>query len=111
MHGPIECAGNVQELCAIQHLEQKQWWAFLKCLNFNGKGKVGDPEIALKCADTANFDWMDSGMGACAGEDGSGKGEEGVLLLQESVQTSQELGIECVLRSKFSFGNSLKWKS
>lgn len=52
--------------------------------------------MALKCAETANFDWMASGVGACAGEDGSGKGKEGVLLLQESVRASQELGIECV---------------
>ena len=87
----------MQELCAIRHLDQRQWWAFLHCLNFNGRDKVGDPDTALKCADTAKFDWMDSGVGACAGEDGSGLGEEGVLLLQQSVQTSQELGIECVI--------------
>ncbi|KAH8118686.1 hypothetical protein DFH11DRAFT_1568690 [Phellopilus nigrolimitatus] len=94
LHGPEECAGNVQELCATKYLDQKQWWAYLKCQNFNGRGKVGNPDIALKCADTAKFDWLESGVGKCAGEDGSGKGEEGVGLLQESVRNSKELGIE-----------------
>ncbi|KAI5120682.1 hypothetical protein M0805_006971 [Coniferiporia weirii] len=93
MHGAIECAGNVQELCAAKYLDQKLWWAYVKCLNFNGRGRVGDSDIALKCADTAKFDWIESGVGACAGEDGSGKGEEGVNLLQESVKQTKELGI------------------
>ena len=96
LHGPKECAGNVHELCAIKHLEQNQWWSFLKCLNFEGRNKIGEPDVALKCAETANFDWMSSGVGACAGEDGSGKGKEGVLLLQESVRANQEMGIEYV---------------
>lgn len=97
MHGPGECAGNVQELCAFKHLDQSQSWAYLKCQNFFGRHKVGEPDNALKCADTAKFDWMESGVGVCAGEDGSGKGEEGVQLLKESVQRSDELGIEYVL--------------
>ncbi|THH11935.1 hypothetical protein EW145_g318 [Phellinidium pouzarii] len=84
LHGPLECAGNVHELCASNHLDQKQWWSYLKCLNFNGRGKIGEPETALKCAETAKFDWTESGVGDCAGQDGSGKAEEGISLLQES---------------------------
>ncbi|KAL5527769.1 hypothetical protein ACEPAG_6570 [Sanghuangporus baumii] len=94
LHGPGECAGNVQELCATKYLDVQQWWAYLKCQNFNGRKKVGEPDIALKCADTAKFDWLGSGVGLCAGEDGSGKGEEGIQLLKDSVRRTEELGIE-----------------
>ena len=81
----------------MAHLEQKTWWDFVQCQNFNGRSKVGDPNVALKCADTAKFDWVDSGVAACAGEDASGKAEEGVKLLQTSVRESDTLGIECAL--------------
>lgn len=49
--------------------------------------------VALKCAATARFDWVESGVGKCAGVDGLGKGSEGIALLQESVVNSVELGI------------------
>ena len=87
----------MQELCAEKYLDLQQWWAYLKCQNFNGRNKVGEPDTALKCADTAKFDWVDSGVGVCAGQDGSGKGEEGVQLLKESVQRTRGLGIEYVI--------------
>jgi len=94
MHGPDECAGNVQELCAAAHLPQQQWWNYLQCQNFYGRSKIGTPDIALKCANTADFSWEDSGVGGCAGIDGAGKGAEGVHLLKESVLNSQALGIQ-----------------
>ena len=93
MHGPDECAGNVQELCAVKYLPQQQWWSFLQCQNFNGRNKIGTPDTALKCADVAKFSWEESGVGECAGPSGDGKGEEGVELLKESVQTTRMLGI------------------
>ncbi|KAH9179627.1 hypothetical protein EDB89DRAFT_2110949 [Lactarius sanguifluus] len=71
-HGRDECAGNVQQLCAA---------------------KIGSPDVALKCARTAKIDWSDSEVGRCAGEDGSGTGEEGVRLLQESTKVTEALGI------------------
>lgn len=93
MHGPYECAGNVQELCAAKYLDQQYWWSYLKCQNFNGRDAIGTPDVALKCAATARFDWVESGVGKCAGVDGLGKGSEGITLLQESVVSSVELGI------------------
>lgn len=93
MHGPYECAGNVQELCAIKYLDQRQWWSYVKCQNFYGRGQIGTPEVALKCANVARFDWVESGVGVCAGVDGLGRGAEGIELLQESVQNSVQLGI------------------
>jgi hypothetical protein len=95
-HGVNECRGNIHQLCAAQHLDQKRWWAFVQCQNFNGRSKVGREDVAFKCADTANFDWKESGVADCAGEDASGKVDEGIQLLKESVQHSDDLGIEYV---------------
>lgn len=97
MHGSYECAGNVQELCAVKHLDQTHWWSYVKCQNFYGRDAVGTPEIALKCANAARFDWIESGVGKCAGVDGLGRGDEGIALLKESVANSAELGIRLVL--------------
>lgn len=44
------------------------------------------------------IDWETSGAGVCAGLDGSGKGLEGIQLLQQSVNITQELGIRYVNR-------------
>ncbi|KAH9900000.1 hypothetical protein C8Q73DRAFT_681632 [Cubamyces lactineus] len=93
-HGPEECAGNVHELCAIKHAPTQRWWSFVQCLNFQGRNEIGKPEKALQCAKTTELDWENSGVGACAGLDGSGKAEEGVRLLQQSVTVARETGIE-----------------
>lgn len=94
MHGPDECAGNVQQLCVAKHESQDTWWEFVQCQNYHGRTEIGDPDLALKCAETVGFDWATSEAGRCAGIDGSGKGDEGVGLLQKSVASSQELGIQ-----------------
>ncbi|KAH9951687.1 hypothetical protein B0H21DRAFT_717093 [Amylocystis lapponica] len=94
MHGPDECAGNVQELCAIKYVPTSQWWEFVQCQNYRGRDKVGLPETALQCAKSAKLDWEGSGVGSCAGLDGSGKAAEGVQLLQESVKTTRSIGVE-----------------
>lgn len=95
-HGPAECAGNVHELCAMKYASPSAFWEFVQCQNYQGIDKVGQPETALKCASTAQIDWVNSGVGDCAGLDGSGKAAEGVLLLQNSVNVTEELGIEYV---------------
>ena len=83
MHGPNECAGNVQELCAMKYTDTPVWWRFTQCQNFQGRYEVGKPETALKCADAAGIDWKSSDVGQCAGIDGSGKGKEGTGLLRD----------------------------
>ena len=90
-------AGNVQQLC-VKKYAPDQWWSFVHCQDYQGKAKIGQPDIALKCAKIAKIDWEESGVGECAGLDGSGRGQEGVELLKESVKVSKTLGIECVLR-------------
>jgi len=93
MHGPGECAGNVQQLCVNKYAPFANFWEFVSCQNYQGRENVGEPEVALKCAKTAGIDWEAGGAGACAGLDGSGKGEEGIELLQESVKLGHEFGI------------------
>ncbi|KAG6900975.1 hypothetical protein C0993_004413 [Termitomyces sp. T159_Od127] len=93
MHGPEECAGNIQQLCVAKY-EPADWWQFVQCQNYEGKDEVGNPDLALRCADTVGIDWKNSQAGACAGLDGSGTEPEGVALLKESVELSRKLGIE-----------------
>ncbi|KAH8999042.1 hypothetical protein EDB92DRAFT_1832143 [Lactarius akahatsu] len=92
-HGRDECAGNVQQLCAAKYTPMNTWWEFVTCQNYEGKDRIGRPDVALKCARTAKIDWNDSEIGRCAGEDGSGTGEEGVRLLQENIKVAEALGI------------------
>ena len=94
LHGRAECAGNVQELCTIKYNPTSVWWRFIQCMNFGGRWEPGKPETALKCADAVGIDWANSEVGQCAGKDASGKGEEGVRLLHESVKNTTKLGIE-----------------
>jgi len=94
MHGPEECAGNVQQLCVKQYAPFNNFWEFVKCQNYQGRENVGTPEVALQCAKTAGIDWEVSGAGQCAGLDGSGKASEGVALLRTSTLLGHKLGIQ-----------------
>lgn len=96
MHGPEECAGNVQQLC-VNKYAASNWWEFVMCQNYQGREHIGEPDVALKCANTASIDWETSGAGQCAGLDGSGKGSEGVALLKESVLLAERMNVKCVL--------------
>lgn len=101
MHGPYECSGNVQQLCVSQYLSSVDWWEFVQCQNAQGRYKLGTPESALECARSTNIDWLGSGAGNCAGLDGSGKAEEGVQLLRESVKLTNSLGIQSVFPTSY----------
>ena len=100
MHGPEECAGNVQQLCVNKYAPFENWWEFVICQNYQGRQHIGEPDVALKCANTAGIDWEKSGAGECAGLDGSGKGS-GVALLKESVLLTEQLNVKCVLSLLF----------
>ncbi|KAJ7276391.1 hypothetical protein B0H12DRAFT_18720 [Mycena haematopus] len=94
MHGPGECAGNVQQLCVAKYATPSAWWKFIQCQNAHGRFQVGIPALTLQCAQTAGIEWETSQVGSCAGIDGSGKGQEGIELLRESLLLGQSLGIE-----------------
>ena len=78
----------------MQHLSQAQWWSYVQCQNFEGRGKIGTPETARKCAEAIGFDWAETGMEECAGSNADGKADEGISLLKESVLYSALLGIQ-----------------
>ncbi|KAG6330570.1 hypothetical protein ID866_8522 [Astraeus odoratus] len=92
MHGVEECAGNVHELCVAKYHPTSEWWSFLQCQNFQGRDQVGLPDTAVKCAETAGFEWEHDQARQCAGD--NGRGHEGIRLLQESVRNSIQLGIK-----------------
>lgn len=94
MHGPRECAGNVQQLCVSKYHDQAKWWSFVQCQNYEGRYKVGEPDLALRCAKATGIVWEGSGAGACAGLDASGKSDEGIQLLKESAVATAKLGIQ-----------------
>ncbi|KAJ6485012.1 hypothetical protein C8R47DRAFT_1130511 [Mycena vitilis] len=93
-HGPTECAGNVQQLCAAKYANPGAWWDFVQCQNSHGRYQVGLPDVALQCAELAGINWESSGVGSCAGSDASGKAAEGIELLHESLLLGKALKIE-----------------
>lgn len=86
----------------MKYLDTPVWWRFVQCQNFQGRYQVGKPETALKCAHAAGLDWENSDVGQCAGTDASGKGEEGLELLKESVKNTKAMNIECVYHTAAS---------
>lgn len=92
MQGVEECAGNVQELCAIHLSEnQKQWWSFVQCLNYEGRSNIGNVDLAEKCAGVAEIPWDDEkGIKTCI------EGDVGKKLLISSLTQTQNLGITYV---------------
>ena len=66
------------------------------CQNYQSRDRIGDADVALKCARASGIDWETSGVGQCAGLDGSGTGEEGVAILKENVVATKALGVTYV---------------
>ncbi|KAH8827228.1 hypothetical protein DL96DRAFT_1498752 [Flagelloscypha sp. PMI_526] len=94
LHGPTECAGNIQQLCTEKYAPE-EWWRFIHCQNYQGRWEVGLPETAYKCAAVTDIDLDESGVSQCAGLDSDdGPGEEGVALFHESILLGKSLGIE-----------------
>ncbi len=104
MHGPEECAGNIQQLCVAKHMPLRTWWEFVMCQNYQGRDNIGSADVALKCARTHSIDWGNSEFERCAGLDGNGTGEEGVQLLHDSIHVAESLEILCVFLSPSPFG-------
>lgn len=64
------------------------------CQNYQGRDKIGNPEVARSCARAAQIDWEGSGVGECMGPDARGTGAEGVELLQQNVKATREAEIK-----------------
>ncbi|TFK55696.1 hypothetical protein OE88DRAFT_1710079 [Heliocybe sulcata] len=94
MHGPEECSGNIQQLCVAKYETLAKWWEFVQCHNYQGREKIGKPDVALSCAKAAGIDWESSGIAGCVGSDTSGRTEEGIQLLKQSLKDTQRLKVE-----------------
>ncbi|GAA97781.1 uncharacterized protein L969DRAFT_100400 [Mixia osmundae IAM 14324] len=89
MHGELECAGNIQQLCFARHFPNyKEWWPFVSCQNYGSLKNVGTESVARSCAKVAGKDWDADGLASCA------SGERGARLLRESVRIAEYLGVE-----------------
>lgn len=84
----------MQQLCVNKYNDHSRWWQFVMCQNYHGRDKIGTPEIARRCARSAQIDWEGSGVGECMGSDASGTGAEGVELLQQNVKATREAEIK-----------------
>ncbi|KAG8968123.1 hypothetical protein FRC03_008683 [Tulasnella sp. 419] len=90
-HGPLECAGNVHELCVAQHSGgSKKWWPFVQCINNKTVESIGEILLAESCTGDVGLDWEKDGIKECI------EGDEGVDLLKENVEKTGTLGITCV---------------
>jgi hypothetical protein len=85
-HGELECAGNVQQLCAAAHLDQGSWWPFVVCQN-GEPSRIGTTDLAEECAARVGFAWAGAVRGCAEGDEGKGR-------LQANVERSQALGVE-----------------
>ncbi|GAA5942410.1 uncharacterized protein JCM15063_006238 [Sporobolomyces koalae] len=113
LHGPSECHGNVQQLCAAAHWsskspasangeielettakkahgEWKDWWNFVQCMNYGKRDKIGDLSTARTCAKVVGREWT-TAMEECA-QDSSDS--QGARLFKKSVARSNKLAIE-----------------
>jgi len=87
-HGPLECIGNIHQLCLAKYAKESSvWWPFIQCSNYQGRATIGTENAARHCAQVAGIDWVESGVAECVA------GEEGPRLLRESVVRGQGLGI------------------
>ncbi|PWN20108.1 hypothetical protein BCV69DRAFT_249909, partial [Microstroma glucosiphilum] len=103
MHGPQECAGNIQQLCVQRILRpsragrdfdlspsaaQRKVWDFVGCQDYDGAAHIGSPSLAKECLSTIRGPrWIEDGVKECV------EGKQGRKLLQESVKRSEKLGI------------------
>jgi hypothetical protein len=88
MHGPFECAGNIQELCVAKYTSYQSqiWWPFVQCLNSKGRDKIGLDLTGRSCAYDNDIEWVGD-IEECV------DGEEGRVLLRESIQDTDAVGI------------------
>ncbi|KDE03454.1 hypothetical protein MVLG_06065 [Microbotryum lychnidis-dioicae p1A1 Lamole] len=91
-HGPSECTGNIQQLCAEKHWKVVNgsgnpwatWWNFVQCQNYNGLSRIGTDRLAQTCASVVGKRWSGN-VEHCA------ISSEGRQLLRDSVQVTKTL--------------------
>ncbi|KAJ1821006.1 hypothetical protein LPJ56_000970 [Coemansia sp. RSA 2599] len=86
-HGDDECRGNIDELCALNHRpDLPSFWRFLQCLNARFDSIGRDPDLSLKCANSAGLDT--AAFLACVSQ------SEGRALFKQSVENALFAGVK-----------------
>ncbi|KAG0203440.1 hypothetical protein BGX28_004267 [Mortierella sp. GBA30] len=90
MHGPSECAGNIQQLCFKKYFpDHKYWYAFVVEMN-SKPNKIGDPHYAREAGERiVNNTEYGSALDQV---DKCAAGSEGLDLLIESVKNTVSQG-------------------
>ncbi|KAK0522409.1 hypothetical protein OC834_006294 [Tilletia horrida] len=104
LHGDIECAGNVHQLCVANALRperagrdfdlspsqaQQKWYDVVLCMNY-AKARIGEESLIQECLKTVHGapSWDGAGgIGECV------HGKQGTKLLLDSIAQSDKLGI------------------
>ncbi|KAJ2234905.1 hypothetical protein IWW45_003023 [Coemansia sp. RSA 485] len=86
-HGDEECLGNIDELCALNHRpDLPSFWRFLQCLNSRFDSIGRDPDLSLKCANSAGLDT--AAFLTCVSQ------SEGRALFKQSVENTLFAGVK-----------------
>ncbi|KAF9184788.1 hypothetical protein BGZ50_003449 [Haplosporangium sp. Z 11] len=90
-HGPLECAGNIQQLCFKQYFpDYRVWFPFVAAMNSWEPRRIGEQEYARKVAHrvvgTGHEDLLCQ-VEACA------NGQEGLDMLIKSAQNTIDHGV------------------
>ncbi|SCZ91716.1 BZ3500_MvSof-1268-A1-R1_Chr5-1g07626 [Microbotryum saponariae] len=91
-HGPSECTGNIQQLCAEKYWQGVDgsvnpwatWWNFVQCQNYNGLPRIGTDRLAQSCASVVGKTWSGD-VEECANS------SEGTQLLRDSFKATKAL--------------------
>ncbi|KAF8974937.1 hypothetical protein BGZ46_009586, partial [Entomortierella lignicola] len=92
-HGPLECAGNTQQLCFKKYFPDHQIWVpYVVALNSLDPRRIGEPEYASEVAEKIVGDDNDNvpllrNVKECS------ESQEGFDLLVESVQNTIDHGV------------------
>ncbi|KAF9987996.1 hypothetical protein BGZ75_010190 [Mortierella antarctica] len=88
MHGPLECAGNKQQLCFKKFFPAHEtWFSFVLKMNSHRPSRIGEEDYAREIGEmiVGNSALLDK-VGECA------RGEEGLDLLIASVENTKRQG-------------------
>ncbi|KAG0260623.1 hypothetical protein BG011_001752 [Mortierella polycephala] len=90
-HGPLECAGNIQQLCFKRYFPNyRVWFPFVAAMNSWEPQRIGEPEYARKVAHRV----VGTGHGALLHQvEACANGQEGLDMLIESAQNTIDYGI------------------
>lgn len=92
-HGPLECAGNAQQLCFKKYFpDYRVWYPFVVTMNSWHPVRIGDPDYARQVAErvlgSGDNESLLNQVDQCS------KSQEGFELLVDSIEHSKHHGVK-----------------